>query len=392
MSDGVAALACRTLRLRDYRNFQTLDLEIPASGIAVIGDNGSGKTNLLESIYYLEIFRSFRGSADEQLVRGGEAAFHVGAWFEDGGTGTRVEVAAGYELRTRTKRVTVDGVEPDRIGDAIGRARAVIFSPSDLAMVTGGPAERRRFLDIVLSVNVTGYLGALQMYRQALRQRNALLRKGAAAAHIGAFDPPFIEAGARIVSERARWIDRHAAGFARRYAAVGDGAQASIAYRPGLRIEPDAALDAGRARVVLEQEIERVADRERDRGMTVIGPHRDDMAIAMAMDGREVELRDFGSGGQLRTAAIALRLIEAESVRHARGSAPIVLLDDVFAELDAGRSVRLLETLEAEGHGQVILTAPKESDVRLRSVKGAESIAQLPRLGILAGRITVYGE
>lgn len=392
MSEAVPALVCRKLRLRDYRNFEKLELELPDAGIAVIGDNGSGKTNLLESIYYLEIFRSFRGSADEQLVRAGQDAFHIRGWFEDGTTGRSVEVTAAYEPRSGTKRVTVDGVEPDRIGDAIGHARAVIFSPSDLSLVTGPPAERRRFLDIVLSVNVTGYLGALQTYRQALRQRNAMLRDGAAPALIEAFDPAFIESGARVASERARWIDRHAEGFARRYASVGDGAGAFIAYRPGLRMDAEAALDQGRTRDTIAAEIERVAQRERDRGMTVIGPHRDDLSIVKSMDGRDVELRDFGSGGQMRTAAVALRLIEAESVRLARGSAPIVLLDDVFAELDPGRSVRLLETLEAEGHGQVILTAPKDSDVKLGAVQGAETIASLPRVGIRAGRITERDE
>lgn len=387
MSDTVPALVCRRLRLRDYRNFEALDLEIPEAGVAIIGDNGSGKTNLLESVYYLEIFRSFRGSSDEQLVRAGAEAFHVRGWFDDGAAGTTVEVTAAYEPRSKTKRVTVDGVEPDRIGDAIGRASAVIFSPSDLALVTGGPAERRRFMDIVLSVNVPGYLVALQAYRQTLRQRNVMLRDGAAAAVIDAFTPAFLDAGARLIADRATWIEGHAGGFARRYAAVGDGAAAGMAYRPGLRIEADDASDTARARSVFEQELERVAQRERDRGMTVIGPHRDDLTITMSMGEREVEIREFGSGGQLRTAAVALRLIEAETARQARGSAPIVLLDDVFAELDPGRSARLLETLEVEGHGQVILTAPKESDVRLRSVEGAQSIAGLPRLGIQAGRI-----
>jgi DNA replication and repair protein RecF len=141
MTEAVPALVCRRLRLRDYRNFTQLDLEFPAEGAAVIGDNGTGKTNLLESIYYLEIFRSFRGSPDEQLVRFGSEAFHVRGWFEELATGDTVEVGAGYDPKARTKRVTVDGVEPDRIGDAIGRARAVIFSPSDLSLVAGAPAE-----------------------------------------------------------------------------------------------------------------------------------------------------------------------------------------------------------------------------------------------------------
>jgi DNA replication and repair protein RecF len=385
MSVAVPALLCHRLRLRNYRNFPELELTFPADGVAIIGDNGAGKTNLLESIYYLEIFRSFRGAPDEQLVRFGEDAFHIRGSFEEPGTGRSFEITAAWEARTRTKRVTIDGVEPDRIGDAIGRVRAIIFSPADMSIVSGGPAERRRFLDIVLSVNEPGYLAALQRYRNVLRQRNALLRAGSPAALVEAWSAPFIEAGAAIVSARARWVQAHAEGFARRYRDVSNGAMARLGYLAGLKLgDTDAGeQDALRSRFVAE--LDRVAARERDRGVTMIGPHRDDLLIETQTAEGDVGLRDFGSGGQLRTAAIALRMIEAETAREARGTLPLVLLDDVFAELDADRSRRILEMLETEGHGQVILTAPKSSDVDLRRTDGAASIASLRRWRIAAG-------
>jgi DNA replication and repair protein RecF len=386
MSDTTPALVCRRLRLRQFRNFAELELEFPAAGVAVIGDNGSGKTNLLESLYYLEIFRSFRGATDEQLVRFGEPAFHIRGWFEDPSTGTSFEMTAAYEPKTRTKRVTVNGSEPERLGDAIGHVRAVVFSPSDMSIVSGAPSERRRFLDIVLSVNRPAYLAALQKYRLVLRQRNAVLRSGGGRAQVAAWDPAFIEAGSRVIAERARWIEQHAVSFARRYAIVGEGAEARLGYRIGMRIGDTSPVDEAAVAAVFASEIERISEREMDRGVTLLGPHRDDMTIETPSTEGDVDLRDFGSGGQLRTAAIALRMIEAESARESRGTSPLVLLDDVFAELDPGRSRRILRMLEAEGHGQVILTAPKQTDVDAGDA-GA-SIAALGRWSIAGGRIT----
>lgn len=383
MKDTARALVCRRLRLREFRNFAALDLELPAAGVAVIGDNGAGKTNLLESIYYLEIFRSFRGAPDEQLVRFGAPAFHILGVFEELGAGRTLEITAAYEPRTKTKRVTVDGAEPERLGDAIGLVRVVIFSPSDMALVSGGPAERRRFLDIVLSVNRPGYLDALQRYRQALRQRNALLRARSPQAVIEAWTPAFLDAGAQLLHERARWLADSAAAFERRFMAVGNGSSATIRYRPGVRAEPESLLDPETARTVLLEASRRVADRERERGVTLVGPHRDDIAVLARSDHGHVDLREFGSGGQMRTAAIALRMVEAEAARKARGAAPMILLDDVFAELDPGRSRRILDMLEGEEHGQVILTAPKATDVDA----GGRPFAALPRWTIHNGEI-----
>src|SRR5690606_22234481 len=153
------------------------DLEIPREGLALVGDNAQGKSSFLEAIYYLETFRSFRGARDEQLLAFGEGVFRVAGTVlrEDEGGSAPVdhEVTAAFAKEGKRKKVTVDGTEPDRLGDAIGSLGAVIFSPSDIELVGGGPDERRRFLDIVLSLNEPGYLGALQEYRQGLARRNA---------------------------------------------------------------------------------------------------------------------------------------------------------------------------------------------------------------------------
>jgi len=354
MNAATPSLVCRELRLRQFRNFSDLDLAFPPPGAAVIGPNGSGKTNLVEAIYYLEIFRSFRGAGDDQLVRFGADGFHLRGRFKDPNGGT-LEITAAYDAKRRQKRVTVDGLEADRLVDGLGRVGVVVFSPSDVAIVVGPPGERRRFIDIVLSLNARDYLPALQRYRRALGQRNALLRAGASAAEIEPWTAALAESGAVLMAARAGWVAEHAAGFERRYRHIGEEASVRVEYRPSVR--GAAAPDAEFAEA-MRADLDRLEERERERGLTLAGPHRDDLGFVRGGDGVDRDLRAFGSGGQQRTAAVALRLTEAETVRRARRSAPIVLLDDIFAELDSGRAGRLLGLLDEEP-GQVILTAPK---------------------------------
>ncbi|HSJ07101.1 MAG TPA: DNA replication and repair protein RecF [Longimicrobiales bacterium] len=386
MTAAPTSLVCREIRLRQFRNFAGLELQFPAAGAAIVGDNGSGKTNLLEALHYLEIFRSFRGAPDEQLVRFGGDAFHIRGRFEDRATGRAVEVSAGYEPRTRRKRATVDGAETERLGAAIGNIGSVIFSPSDVGIVAGSPGERRRYLDIVLSLNRSGYLDALQRYRHVLRQRNALLRDGYAAANLDAWNAGLVEHGSRVIAARAAWVAGHAPRFAELYCAIGGGSEAMMSYHPDVPLDEAASVEA--AATAFAARLERVAPRERDRGVTLAGPHRDDLALRMATADGVVDLRQFGSGGQVRTGAVALRMIEAETIRESRGFQPLLLLDDVFAELDSGRSRRILELLGGDRHGQVILTAPKQTDVLLDELVADDLVAPLARWSIAAARVT----
>lgn len=370
------SLVCHELRLRQFRNYPALDLTFPPAGAAVIGPNGSGKTNLVEALYYLEIFRSFRASPDEQLCHFGEDVFHVRGVFQDTSNGKVLEITAAYDRRRREKRVTVNGVIPERLADALGRIGMVVFSPSDVSLVTGSPAERRRFLDIVLSLNVPGYLAAIQRFRRTLKQRNTLLREDATPAAVEPWTEALVDAGGEVTAARSRWVAEHSESFARCYESISSEAPTRLEYRCSV---PGAAGSGSEAADALRAELGRLAQRERDQGQTLRGPHRDDLGLIRMEDGTGLDLREFGSGGQQRTAAIALRLMEAATIRAARDRAPMVLLDDVFAELDTGRSERVLEILDAEP-GQVILTAPKPSDMELRR-------AALPRWRIAGGQI-----
>ena len=350
------------LSLFHFRNLGVQELEFPPEGVAVVGPNAHGKTSLLEAIYYLETFRSFRTARDEQLPAFGQPLFRLAGRFADGDG--EVEVTAAFQRAGPRKKVTVNGREPDRLGDALGRTAAVIFAPTDVQVVTGGPAERRRFLDIVLSLAAPGYLRALQQYRIVLAQRNAALKAGGDRASVAAWDGPLTSHGATVMRARRDWIARAGEDYRAFYGAISGGRAASLRYQPSVAKAREAERDQ------LGELFARALDGSREREMrlasTVVGPHRDEMGVSLAGASGDLDLRTWGSGGQQRTGALALRLTEAATVREVRGKTPILLLDDVFAELDEGRSQRILELIEGNLGHQVILTAPREADIQVR--------------------------
>jgi len=417
------------LRLQGFRNLEDMVLEIPPEGVALVGPNAQGKSNFLEAIHYLEIFRSARGTRDTRLIRFGEAFFRLEGGLlvpspVSAGPEGRQTVAAAVQRSGPVKKVTVDGAVPARIGDALGQVGSVLFTPDDVRLVSDGPQERRRFLDIVLSVNVPGYLEALQRYRQVLAQRNAALRDRAPRGSVEAWDPLLVRSGARVLRMRAAWVRLGAPTFRDVVREVSGGEWGTLDYLPGIPggRHPETGYDAGpgsegeaegepgggpeknpefmdspesgadaRWEVLLAEALREGREEERRRGMTLVGPHRDELRLRLDPEPGDAaprggqDLREYGSGGQKRTAALALRILEAETVLRRRGRPALLLLDDVFAELDAARSERVLGLLDRTAAGQVILTAPKEADVRFRRDR-------LPRWRILGGRIHAGGD
>ena len=352
-----------TLVVRDFRNLAALDLTVDAAGVAIVGDNGYGKTNLLEAVAYLRLLRSWRGARDADVVRFGAAGFHVRATLQ---SPARVHTAAlGFERATRRKRALLDGVEQSRLSDALGALPSVCFSPADVALVAGGPGERRRFLDVALALTNEAYLHALQVYRGALARRNAALRelqrqpRGVhdATARVAVWEPALAEHGATLVQARRAWVREHAEPFGALCAAIGEANSVSLRYQgPAEQVTSD---DLGAMRDALLTAFEAQRATELRRGVTLVGPHRDELQLLLG--GRE--LRTFGSAGQQRTAAIALRMRECATVRAFLGAPPLLLLDDPFAELDLKRAQAILSLLDAEGIGQVLLAVPRAEDI-----------------------------
>jgi len=336
----------RQLVVRGFRNLADLDCELPPAGVALLGANAQGKTNLLEAIYYPVLFRSFRGAPDQEVARFDDPGFLVEASLADGEAGS---VGATYICPGRRKRVLVEGQEPERVADAVGAWLAVSFLPDDVGLATGAAAERRGYLDRLLSLADRHYLRTLARYRAALAQRNSALRQGRA--HLArAFDAPLAASGAEIVRVREAWAERAADQFAAELDCLGEPPGTRLRYRGGEGLAEREAWDRALAAAL---------PRDQARGMTTIGPHRDDLLLEVG--GRP--LREFGSNGQQRGAAVALKLIELAALRQARGTEPALLLDDVFAAFDRERQRRLARRLLETPGRQVFLTAPRRDEL-----------------------------
>lgn len=332
------------LEVRGFRNLRDGELEWAPEGALFLGANGEGKTGLLEAMAYPALFRSLRGAPDAELATFGGPGFRV---VVEADAPPTVRLEAAWHGSPRRKQVLVDGAPPARLADAVGRWLAVAFLPADVALAAGPASERRRFLDRMLSVAERTYLGSLIAYRAALAQRNAALRQGRPDL-ARAFDPPLAEAGAALVRRRFAWAEWAGSRFGAELAALGEPAPATLEY-----LGQAALADPGTWPAALAA----AESRDAARGMTTLGPHRDDLRLTVA--GRL--LRTFGSSGQQRSGAVALRLLELETVRAARGTEPVLLLDDVYAELDGRRQERLAERLAAVPR-QVFLTAPRRDE------------------------------
>ncbi|MGH7497477.1 MAG: DNA replication/repair protein RecF [Gemmatimonadales bacterium] len=332
--------------MRGFRNLDDLEWEPPAEGMALLGANAQGKTNLLEACYYPVLFRSLRGAADQDVTRFGGPGFHVEAHLEGGPVRA---VGVTYHAAGKRKRIALDGEEPVRMADAAGAWLAVAFLPADVSLAAGPAADRRQYLDRMLSLADRRYLQALVRYRAALAQRNSAMRQGKIDL-ARAFDPPLAESGAEVIRGRERWIREAAESFAGELECIGERMAARLGYRGNPQLadarEWPAALDAA-------------LGQDRIRGMTTIGPHRDDLVIEIG--GRP--LRGVASTGQQRSTAVALKLVELVSLRMARGTEPALVLDDVFAELDRDRQRRLARRVLGNGDRQVFLTAPRRDEL-----------------------------
>jgi DNA replication and repair protein RecF len=332
-----------------------------------VGQNGQGKTNLLEAAYYPVLLRSFRGATDSELVAFNGAGFHVEAVFDGEAAGvlTATFLAAG-----RKKRIAVDNVEERRLTAAIGRWLAVVFLPGDVELAGGPALERRRFLDRMLSLAEPAYLRALLRYRGALARRNAALRQQQADV-ARACEPILATEGALLVQHRVQWIEGAVERFSGELAGLNESGSATLRYTGRAELADSTSWS--------EAFVGSFAA-DRARGITTIGPHRDD--VLLAIDGQP--LRVFGSTGQLRSAAIALKLLELATLRERRGIEPALLLDDVFAELDSERQRRLATRLMSDGPRQLFVTAPRSDELPPQ--------LDLPRWDMNAGRAVAGGE
>lgn len=332
----------RKLWLTDFRSYPEVELELGTGLTAFLGDNGEGKTNLLEAVGYLATLSSFRGAPNEALVRQGAPQAVVRAEGERDGRTLLIEAEIAPSGRGR---VLVNRQRLARTRDLLGALRVSVFAPDDLELVKGGPSERRRFLDDTL-VSTQPRLDVLRTdLDRVLRQRNALLRQSGGRLTdeieltLAVWDTTFVDVGEALAEARQLLIDDLRPALARAYERVA-GSQVPVGVR---YVAPwrEEGLAAALARVRRD---------ELRRGVSLVGPHRDDVELTIG----GLPTRTHASQGEQRSLALALRLAAHEVVTNATGSSPILLLDDVFSELDPTRSAALLEHLPP---GQTLLSS-----------------------------------
>ncbi len=346
----------------DYRNFHRLDLALGPGPSLFAGDNAQGKSNLLVAVYLLATARDPRAEVDAQLIRRSAAeeispAARVLGEVETAGGPLRVEVGVlgrpGPNGLLATKVARVNGV-PRRLSGVIGQLTAVLFSAEDIDLVGGPPSLRRRYLDITLSQVDRAYLAARQRLERVLLQRNHLLkriREGAAASEELAFwDAELARDGGYLFRARAEALLELARLAREAHASLAPGEVLALAYRP--RLEPPPPPDEiwEAAAESYAQALRRGLSRDIAAGMTLHGPHRDD--VALRLDGEAAA--GFASRAQQRTIALALRLAEARFLLARRGDSPVLLLDDVLSEMDAGRRLTVIQALT--DYDQVLIT------------------------------------
>ncbi len=331
------------LRLREFRNYQFLDVDFEPGFQLILGDNAQGKTNILEAIYLLATLRSFRGVGGAQMIRHGETGYFVG------GQVIREQVRDLTLYWSAAKRqVTVDRASIQSLSDFLGCLRAVVFCTEDLQLVKGTARIRRRFVDLLLSQTQTGYLPLLQRYAKTLRSRNALLKRSVSDPTVlESFSRQLVEAGNEIMKQRERLIPKLATVARLAYRRISnDAEELRIQYRPN--VKSDFSL-----------ELRQSAAREARYRATVVGPHRDEVQLNL----NDQSAKDFGSEGQKRSVAVSLKMAQAELLTGLTGVPPVLLIDDVMGELDLKRRSGLLPLLERshQARGQVFMTCTEEN-------------------------------
>ncbi|UMG94182.1 DNA replication/repair protein RecF [Nocardioides sp. TF02-7] len=396
------------LTLHDFRSYADVEVPLEAGVTAFVGRNGQGKTNLVEAVDYLSRLASHRVATDAPLIRAGaDQALVRAAVVRDGRTAVlEVELNPGRANRARVNRSPLP-----RARDLVGLVRTVVFSPEDLALVKGDPSERRRFLDDLLVLRTPRLAGVRADYDRVLKQRNTLLktaghaRRGsssqdAALATLDVWDDHLVRVGSELLHHRLRLVEDLAPYLGKAYEAVARGASrddARMEYAastplaagdgdadqpaPAAGVPDTGVPDTGVLAEALLAELGRRRGDELDRGVTLVGPHRDDLRLTLGgSTGQRLPVKGYASHGESWSFALALRLAAYDLLR-ADGDDPILILDDVFAELDADRRAQLAALVA--GAEQVLVTAAVEADVpeQLAGVTYAVAGGEVTRVG-----------
>lgn len=323
----------KSLELKNFRNYNDLNISFDAGTNILYGDNAQGKTNVLESLYLSATTKSHKGSKDREMIRFGEEEAHIRTVILKNGTEHQIDL---HLKKAGSKGIAVDRVPIRRAGDLFGLINIVFFSPEDLNIIKDGPSKRRRFLDMELCQLDRIYLDDLTKYNKILRQRNQLLKdlyfRPDLSETLPVWDEQLVHYAAKIIDRRMRFVRELNEIVAGIHAKIsGEKENMLLCYEP--------SCETGD----LMRAVTEALQKDKKSGMTSVGPHRDD--ISFLVNGTDI--RKYGSQGQQRTSALSLKLAEIELVRDIIHDKPVLLLDDVLSELDSSRQKFLLDSMDS---------------------------------------------
>ncbi|MDP5276084.1 DNA replication/repair protein RecF [Chengkuizengella axinellae] len=368
----------KKLTLKNYRNYSTVEMKLDHNINIFIGPNAQGKTNLLEAIYVMALTKSHRTNTDKELICWGKDETVLYSEVERKYGSNKLEI----HLSQKGKKVKINGLEQRKLSDFIGGLNVVMFAPEDLEIVKGSPRIRRRFIDMELGQVQPSYIYDLQQYQKILNQRNNLLKQHHTAKDkhlielLTIWDQQLAEFGIKIIKKRQHFIRKLQLWAEQIHSGItNEKEHLKVIYKPSFEID-----QFDDETVLFNQfmlKLTKMREQEIKRGVTLIGPHRDDLLFLI----NDKEVQTFGSQGQQRTTALSIKLAEIELIHEEVGEYPLLLLDDVLSELDQYRQTQLIETFQNKV--QTFITTTGVESVNLSKLKEAKLFH------VLEGTVTV---
>lgn len=322
----------KSLELKNYRNYEEMEIHFSEGSNLFYGDNAQGKTNILESIYVSGTSKSHRGGKDKDLIRFGEEEAHIRLFLEKRDVEHRIDI---HLKKHKAKGIAIDGMPIRKSGDLLGMLNIIFFSPEDLAIIKNGPAERRRFLDMELCQLHQIYTNDLSNYNKILKQRNQLLMQIAFSPALldtlDIWDDQLVSYGTAIIKMRETFVRE-----------LNEIIKSIHEKLTGGREKIEITYEKSCSEECFLEQLRNRRETDLKHKNTGIGPHRDDIRFMV----NDIDVRTYGSQGQQRTAALSLKLAEIELVKRRIGETPVLLLDDVLSELDSNRKGYLLESIK----------------------------------------------
>lgn len=355
------------LSLENYRNYKQIDLSFQNKVNVFVGENAQGKTNVMEAIYVLGLAKSHRTSNDKDLIRWDEDYAKIEARIQKRNGSVPLQLT----ISKKGKKAKFNHIEQKKLSQYVGNMNVVMFAPEDLHLVKGSPQVRRRFIDMEIGQVSPVYLHDIGQYHKILQQRNQYLKqlqtkKQTDHTFLEVLTEQFMEVAVKIVQKRFEFIKLLESWALPIHSGITRGGETlSILYKPSLDVSEE--FDSSKMITIFENQLETVKQREIDRGVSLVGPHRDD--IQFGVNGRDVQT--FGSQGQQRTTALSVKLAEIELIYSEIGEYPILLLDDVLSELDDYRQSHLLHTIKDKV--QTFVTTTTTSGIDHQTIKEADS-------------------